>query len=109
VDIEPSSRITLYHRTSRESADEIMKDGFRDSVGHYLTEELHTGVWFSDRPLDCNDGAEGDALLVLDVAMTHAELSDYEWVEEDTLAHREWLIPAEVINPQIRSLKYSDE
>jgi hypothetical protein len=40
--------------------------------------------------------------------MTDRELSEFEWVEEGK-PYREWLIPAEVINPQIGSLKYSDE
>jgi hypothetical protein len=104
----PSKQRTLYHRTSRERAEQIIKDGFRDGIGYYLTAELHKGVWFSDRPLDSNEGADGDALLVIDVEMTDDELWDFEWIEEGK-PYREWLIPAEVINPRIRSLEYSDE
>ena len=40
--------------------------------------------------------------------MTDAELLDFEWIEEGK-PYREWLIPAEVINPRIRSLEYLDE
>src|SRR5215813_6690223 len=106
-DTSREAQITLYHRTSQESADQIMKDGFRDGVGHYLTENVYAGVWFSDRPLDSNEGAEGDTLLVIDTDMTDRELADFELVEEGK-TYREWLIPAEVINPRIRSLQYSD-
>ena len=42
------------------------------------------------------------------VEMTDAELLDFEWIEEGK-PYREWLIPAEVINPRIRSLEYLDE
>jgi hypothetical protein len=80
--ITTSKRMTLYHRTSRERAKQIMKDGFNEGVGHYLTDELHEGVWLSDRPLDSNEGADGDTLLVIDVEIADAELSDFEWVEE---------------------------
>ena len=40
--------------------------------------------------------------------MTDQELSEFEWVVEGK-TYREWLIPAEVINPRIRSLEYLDE
>ena len=85
-----------------------MKDGFNEGVGHYLTDELHEGVWLSDRPLDSNEGADGDTLLVIDVEIADAELSDFEWVEEGK-RYREWLIPAEIINPRNRSFRISDE
>ena len=105
-----SSRLhtTLYHRTWQKHAEQIMKDGFRNGVGRYLTDKQHQGVWFSDRPLDSSEGADGDTLLVLDIGMTDQELEEFEWTEEGK-PYREWLIPAEVINPHIRSLKVSDE
>jgi len=55
-------------------------------------------VWFSDRPLDANDGARGDGLLVVDIP--EEVIVDYEWVEEGK-GYREWLIPAEVVNRSV--------
>jgi hypothetical protein len=49
-----------YHRTSRAAADEILRGGFRDSHGRYLTESEHPGVWIPDVPLDENESACGD-------------------------------------------------
>jgi hypothetical protein len=52
----------LYHRT--QGADQILRDGFRDSEDFYLTENVYRGVWFSDSPLDENDGVSGDLLVM---------------------------------------------
>jgi hypothetical protein len=59
-----------------------MRDGFRDAVGDYLSETTHAGVWFSDVPLDVNEGAKGDALLRITLDLTDRELSEYERIEE---------------------------
>jgi hypothetical protein len=47
----------LYHRTDR--AEIILRNGFKDGKGRYLTSELHRGVWFSNMPLDINEDAKG--------------------------------------------------
>ena len=40
-------RVTgLYHRTPHGEA--ILRDGFRDATGTYMTTNLYTGVWFSN-------------------------------------------------------------
>jgi hypothetical protein len=52
-------------------------------------------VWFSDTPLDANEGAEGDTTLVIDVL--EREIEEYEWIEDGD-HHREWLIPAQLVN-----------
>jgi len=62
--------------------------GFRDGKGYHGTEYLHSGVWLSDRPLEADDAALGNALLTGD-----QEISPFEWIEEGK-AYREWLIPA---------------
>ncbi|MFQ5430437.1 MAG: hypothetical protein ACE5E1_09030 [Phycisphaerae bacterium] len=51
----------FYHRT--DASAEILINGFRDGEGTYMTEIIHRGVWLSDRPLDANEGAYGDAVL----------------------------------------------
>lgn len=91
--------VVLYHRTRAESAEAILRDGFRDGSGNYLTESLHSGVWLSNVPLDENEGACGDVLLEVQLDMTKDELAQYEWVEEGK-PYREWLIPAAVLNPR---------
>jgi hypothetical protein len=82
-----------YHRTSRAAADEILRVGFRDGHGRYLTESGHTGVWISDVPLDENEGA--DTLLVVEIGADLIE--EFEWVEEGK-PYREFLVPASVLN-----------
>jgi hypothetical protein len=54
----------LYHRTYHHEA--VMKRGFRDGEGTYMTADTHRGVWVSDRPLDSNEGAYGDVILAID-------------------------------------------
>jgi hypothetical protein len=90
--------ITLYHRTTADAADAILHGGFKDATGYYLTENLYTGVWLSDVPLDVNEGAKGDTLLRVELRMSQTDLDDnYEWVT-DGAPYREWLVPADVIN-----------
>ncbi len=38
----------LYHRTTAASAESILRDGFKDGTGHYLTGQLHSVVWLSN-------------------------------------------------------------
>lgn len=55
----------VYHRTPH--AQNILDGGFRDEEGHYLTGSIHRGGWFSDQPLDGNQGAKGPTLLSLEI------------------------------------------
>lgn len=88
----------FYHRTHPQAAVSIMRGGFRDSTGTYMTGEFHTGVWLSDRPLDENEGADGAVLLAVDVPdATASAWSDvYEWKQD--IGYREFLVPAELVN-----------
>jgi hypothetical protein len=83
----------LYHRTFHSK--EILADGFADRTGYYLTFSEHTGVWFSNVPLDITEGAKGDTLLVIKIPIK--EIRDYEWVEKGK-PYREFLIPAAIVN-----------
>jgi hypothetical protein len=83
----------LYHTTY--NADAILGKGFKHGTGCYMTDRLWSGVWLSDRPLDANEGAKGDTVLV--VEMPEDEVVFYEWVEEGKPV-REFLVPAEVVN-----------
>jgi hypothetical protein len=88
----------FYHRTTDASAKKILRKGFRDAVGTYGTGQMHQGVWLSNIPLDCSNGAKGDFLLQIELPeQVVAELADYEWIE-DGKGYREWLVPAQLIN-----------
>jgi hypothetical protein len=53
----------LFHRT--RAGLEILRGGFRDGRGSYMTDSEHVGVWLSDVPLDAREGAVGEWLLVV--------------------------------------------
>jgi hypothetical protein len=88
----------LYHVTTPDAADAILKTGFRDTTGKYLTARRWSGVWLSDVPLGVNEGAP-PTHVVLEVTLNkiESELADYEWIE-DGKTYREWLIPARIVN-----------
>ena len=83
----------LFHRT--HSADAILKEGFRDTAGTYGTGQVFQGVWLSKTPLDVNEGAAGDTLLVINIP--EEVVAEYEWIEEGK-PYREFLLPAEIVN-----------
>jgi hypothetical protein len=85
--------VRFFRRTYH--GDAVREGGFRDAEGGYLTTGLHRGVWISDRPLDVNDGAEGDEILVLEAP--ESVIGPFEWVEEGK-PYREFLVPAAVLN-----------
>ena len=58
--------LRVYHATSREAADAIEREGFRDSRGSHLSAEAFFGVWVADLPLDSDEGAPGsDAFFII--------------------------------------------
>src|SRR2546428_8644333 len=87
----------FYHWTTRANADSILRNGFRDGTGNYLTaDQRFTGVWLSDRPLDINEtGTAGDCHLILEMPASLVEPN--EWGEGE-MGYREFLVPANVIN-----------
>lgn len=94
----------LFHRTDHASS--IVQHGFRDGTGYYMTSSLYSGVWLSDIPLDCNEGASGNELLVIEIP--EDELAEWEWVEEGK-PYREFCVPAEVVNAHGPPKLISDE
>ena len=100
----------LYHRTTAASAESILRDGFKDGTGHYLTGQLHSIVWLSNEPLDINEGATGEVLLEVALDMREDDLAFYEWPEEGK-PYREWLIPAPIVNARatVRIVEDEDE
>ena len=83
----------LFHHTSAKNAAAILKCGFREGTGTYLTTKEYSGVWLSDVPLDENEGACGDTLLEVMLQLAKRDLNFYEW-REDGKGYREWLIPS---------------
>jgi hypothetical protein len=83
----------VFHRTS--AADAILASGWRDGHGTYLTGAPLKGVWVADVSLDENEGASGDAVLVIE--LPDAVFAEYEVVEEGK-PYREALVPAVVLN-----------
>lgn len=82
------------HRTS--AADAILAQGFRDGEGTYLTAYVWRGVWASDMPLDENEGAAGNAVLVIEIP--DEVFASHEWVKDVSFGYREALIPAPILN-----------
>ena len=90
----------LYHRTSAAAA--ILRDGFRDGEGQYLTDATHRGVWLSTFPLSTHEGAGGNQ--VLEVDFPDALATEHEFPDQDTeKTYREFLVPADVLNGQGRT------
>jgi len=46
----------IYHAKALQSRRQIFSRGFADGVGTYLTVGEHSGVWFSNVPLDSKLG-----------------------------------------------------
>jgi hypothetical protein len=96
--------MTFYRRTMGDRAAAILSHGFEDATGSYGTDFEYSGVWLSDRPLDCNDAGFSPAvnvLLEIELDLPEAEIADYEWIEEDK-GYREWLVPASILNRMAR-------
>lgn len=74
----------LYHITTLERAGIIKSRGFRDAEGSYsLMYEDQTpyhirGVFFSDSPLECNDGLPADVSEVFVLEIQDDEIELYE-------------------------------
>jgi hypothetical protein len=90
-------RTKFYHTTTESAAVAILRDGFRDAEGGFLTGLQWKGVWMSDAPLDPNEGVKGITVLVIQTDLSLGAFASYEWVEEGK-PYREWLIPASLLN-----------
>lgn len=84
-----------FHRTTEAGAAAILRKGFRDTKGTYGATQEHEGVWLSDVPLDVNEGAKGDSLLVVEIDSVYVE--NNEWVEKGK-CYREYQVRAEILN-----------
>jgi hypothetical protein len=71
----------LFHVTSEGAAVAILREGFQDGTGTYMTDRDFSGVWLSDRPLDENESAWGDVVLMVRFSVPLTALADFEWIE----------------------------
>jgi hypothetical protein len=83
----------LYYRTYH--AKEILAEGFKDTMNYYGSHNLYGGVWFSNNPLDANEGADGDSALMIEIPVNL--IKQFEWVEVGK-PYREWCVPAKIVN-----------
>jgi hypothetical protein len=83
----------LYHPTLH--ADDILRDGYGESSGTYLTESDHSGVWLFDTPVDRSIGG-GDMAVLLEIEIPEAVVVPFEWVTG--LPYRQFLMPAALVN-----------
>lgn len=83
----------LYHPTRH--AAEILREGFGENTGAYLTESDRSGVWLFDKPVDKRMGG-GDDADMLTIEIPDALALAYE--TGDRLPYRQFLMPAGLLN-----------
>lgn len=91
--------VHYYHRTSIEAAEGILRNGFKNGRGKYMTDRVWSGVWLSDRPLDVGEGGvfSGPRTVLLHIHIDATKVEPHEWIEEDR-PYREFLVPAKTLN-----------
>jgi hypothetical protein len=94
--------VTLFHRTFRDIAAVILRDGFCDGGGRY-TDSGQRGVWLSDVPWEGIAADDNDALLRVTFACEEIDLAPFEWVNDPPIGCREWLIPSEFVEKRGRT------
>ena len=85
----------FFHIASNKNAEAILKEGFRDGTGYYLTDREHTGVWICDKPFD--ESYQDDTNTLFGIEIPEEDISDLERVEEGK-PYREWLVEASILN-----------
>jgi hypothetical protein len=74
---------------------EILRDGFGERSGTYLTQSDHSGVWLYDRRVDKRIGG-GDEAVILEIEMPESVVLPFEWASG--FPYRQFLVPAALIN-----------
>ena len=94
--------LVLFHRTYRDVAEAILRDGFRDGGDQYTTDHPYRGVWLSDVPWEGIAADDNDALLRVTFACDEDDLSSFERANDPPIGCREWLIPSAFIKKSAR-------
>jgi len=63
----------FFHIVSNKNAEAILKEGFRDGTGYYLTDQEHTGVWMCDKPF--NESYQDDTNTPLGIEIPEEDLA----------------------------------
>jgi hypothetical protein len=84
----------FYHQT--DTAEAILRYGFRDQERFRLGKLLLSGVFISDIPTAGGAGENGNQVLKITLP-DGCDISDYELIEEGK-HYREWCVPSELIN-----------
>jgi len=96
----------VYHATTKERAEAISKEGFKNHAGYYGTTKLFKGVWISNVILDVQVlRGEKNIIFVLDIP--EKIISYYEWIEKDK-PYREFLVPAKILNRYLEKAKIQE-
>jgi hypothetical protein len=97
-----------YHTTTKEKAEAIQRDGFRDATGSYGFANIElTGVWLADTPLGINDGIVGDHVLRVEFP-DDVDLPE-PIVDPEHDFYRERIVPADLINTRATVTLLTDE
>jgi hypothetical protein len=94
--------LVLFHRTFRDVAAAILRDGFRDGGSQNMTDRARRGVWLSDVPWEGIAADDDDALLRVTFACEEDDLASFEWANDPPIGCREWLIPSAFIKKRGR-------
>lgn len=83
----------LYHPTRHTAS--ILRDGFGERSGAYLTATDHSGVWLFDRPLEAHV-IDDELDEILELEIPEAVAAAFEW--HIGLPYRQFLMPAALLN-----------
>ena len=93
----------LFHRTYRDVADAILRNGFRNGGGQNMADRDHCGVWLSEVPWEGIVADDNDALLCVTFSCDDNDLAAFEWPNDPPIGCREWLIPSAFIKKHSRT------
>ncbi len=83
----------LYHPTRHAAT--ILREGFGESSGTYLTPSDRSGVWVFDRPVDPRMGGGEDAVM-LELEVPEFVVLPFEVGRH--AGYRQFLMPAAILN-----------
>jgi hypothetical protein len=83
----------LYHPTRHAAS--IMRDGFGERSGTYLTQSDNSGVWMFDSPVDRRTGG-GDEAVMLVIEIPEVVVLPFE--TPSPFPYRQFLMPAALLN-----------
>ena len=85
----------LFHIACNKNAEAILKEGFRNGTGYYLTDRLWEGVWIFDKPFNDEHLSDTDTLFAIEIP--EEDISDCEWAEEGK-AYQKLLVDDKILN-----------